>query len=355
MCECYRFNSTNFFGKYLKGLIMQVPVIVIVLIFIALFFEFINGFHDTANAVATSVSTKSLEPFQAITISSIFNLLGALSGTAVAVTIAKGFADPNLATNGVILSSLLAAITWNLVTWVFGIPSSSSHTLIGGLVGAIGFECGFDKINYLGLVHKVLVPMIISPISGFIVASFIAVTMTKFLLRGKFNPRKVNNNIRELQVISTAFLSFSHGAGDSQKTMGIITLTLFNMKLIDTVQVPQWVIIVCACCMALGTLSGGVRIIKTLSTRVAKLTPSSGFAAEITSATVLFIGAKLGMPLSTTHAVSGAIMGAGATSKFGINMSIIKSMIAAWLLTIPISALISGCYLYLVRSIFNVN
>jgi PiT family inorganic phosphate transporter len=334
---------------------MQIPLIVIILILIALFFEFINGFHDTANAVATSVSTKSLEPFQAITISAIFNLLGALSGTAVAVTIAKGFADPNLATNEVILSALLAAITWNLLTWAFGIPSSSSHSLIGGLIGAIGFECGFNKINYLGLIHKVLIPMVVSPVSGFIVASFIAVTITKFLLRGKFNPRKVNNNIRELQVVSTAFLSFSHGAGDAQKTMGIITLILFNMNLINNVKVPQWVIIICALCMALGTLSGGVRIIKTLSTRVAKLTPSSGFAAEITSATVLFIGAKLGMPLSTTHAVSGAIMGAGSTSKFGINMAVIKSMILAWILTIPISALISGFYLYIVKYMFGMN
>jgi PiT family inorganic phosphate transporter len=334
---------------------MHVPLVAIILILIALFFEFINGFHDTANAVATSISTKSLEPFQAITISAIFNLLGALSGTAVAVTIAKGFADPNLATNGVILSALLAAITWNLITWAFGIPSSSSHTLIGGLIGAIGFECGFNKINYYGLLHKVLIPMVISPLSGFIIASFIAILLTKFLLKGKFNPRSVNSNIRELQVISTAFLSFSHGAGDAQKTMGIITLVLFNMNLIDSVKVPQWVIIVCACCMALGTLSGGVRIIKTLSTRVAKLTPASGFAAEITSATVLFIGAKLGMPLSTTHAVSGAIMGAGTTSKFGINGSVIKSMVTAWILTIPISALISGLYLYIVRFIFSIN
>jgi PiT family inorganic phosphate transporter len=334
---------------------MQVPIIAVVLIFIALSFEFINGFHDTANAVATSISTKSLEPFQAIAISALFNLLGALSGTAVAVTIAEGFADPNLATNGVILSALLSAITWNLITWTFGIPSSSSHTLIGGLIGAIGFECGFNKINLYSLLHKVLLPMVISPLSGFIVASFIAIILTKLLLKGKFNPRNVNNNIRELQVISTAFLSFSHGAGDSQKTMGIITLVLFNMNLINTIKVPQWVIIVCACCMAMGTLSGGVRVIKTLSTRVAKLTPASGFAAEITSASILFIGAKLGMPLSTTHAVSGSIMGAGATGKFGINISILKNMIIAWTLTIPVSIIISGLYLHIIRAFFLIN
>ncbi len=327
---------------------MDFPIVAIIIIIIALAFEFINGFHDTANAVATSVSTKSLEPFQAISVSAIFNLIGALSGTAVAVTIAKGFADPILATDVVILSALLSAITWNLITWAFGIPSSSSHALIGGLVGAIAFNSGFQHINYVSLLHKVIIPMVISPILGFIIAGFIAISLSKLLSNNK-EPRKTNNRIREIQVLSTAFLSFSHGANDAQKTMGIITLTLFNYHMINTINVPDWVIFACAICMSMGTLSGGVRIIKTLSTRVAKLKPASGFAAEISSATLLFIGAKLGIPLSTTHAVSGSIMGAGTTSRFGLNWGVVRNMVVSWVLTLPVCGLIAGLVLHVIR------
>jgi PiT family inorganic phosphate transporter len=326
----------------------SIPLIALFIIVIALFFEFINGFHDTANAVATSVSTKSLEPFQAILVSAVFNLIGALSGTAVAVTIAKGFAAPELATDIVILSALLAAITWNLITWIFAIPSSSSHALIGSLVGAIAFNSGFSMINFSGVLHKVILPMIVSPILGFIIASIIAIGLARLLQNNK-EPRATNNRIREIQVISTAFLSFSHGTNDAQKTMGIITLTLFNFHLIDTVAVPQWVILLCAVCMASGTMAGGVRIIKTLSTRVAKLKPASGFAAEISSATLLFIGAKLGMPLSTTHAVSGSIMGAATTSRMGLNLGLARNILIAWVLTLPICGLIAGLFLYVLR------
>jgi len=327
---------------------MSIPIIAVVIISIALVFEFINGFHDTANAVATSISTKSLEPFQAILVAAVFNLIGALSGTAVAVTIAKGFAAPQLATDIVILSALLAAVTWNLITWAFGIPSSSSHALIGGLVGAIAYNSGVAAVNFAGVMNKVILPMIVSPILGFIMASIIAIGLTRLLQHNK-EPRKTNNYIREVQVVSTAFLSFSHGTNDAQKTMGIITLTLFNFHLIHSVAVPQWVILLCAICMASGTMAGGVRIIKTLSTRVAKLKPASGFAAEISSATLLFIGAKLGMPLSTTHAVSGSIMGAASTNKLGLNLSLARNIVIAWVLTLPICGLIAGGYLYLLR------
>lgn len=329
---------------------MDVPLFAIVLIVIALFFEFINGFHDTANAVATSISTKSLEPFQAISISAIFNLLGAFSGTAVAVTIAKGFADPSLATHPVILSALLSAITWNLATWYFGIPSSSSHALIGGLVGAIIFQSGYRVINYMAVVYKVLLPMVISPILGFFIAILIVVFIHR-LLKNNTEPRKTNNFIREIQVLSTAFLSFSHGANDAQKTMGIITLTLFNFHLINKAEVPDWVIFACAICMAAGTLSGGVKIIKTLSTRVAKLKPVSGFAAELSSAIILFAGSRFGMPLSTTHAVSGSIMGAGSAGggRVGVNWSVVKNMVTAWVMTFPVCVLLSGLFLHIIN------
>lgn len=330
-------------------MLFGIPIIVILIIFIAFTFEFINGFHDTANAVATTVSTKSLEPFQAIAVSAIFNLLGALSGTAVAITIAQGFANPNFATDVVVLAALLSAICWNLVTWAISIPSSSSHALIGGLVGAIIFEHGFTSIKYQAVMHKVLIPMVVFPILGFIIAAIITIIIKKFLFCTK-DLRKINNFIRELQVLSTAFLSFSHGANDAQKTMGIITLTLFNAHLLQTCEVPNWVIFACAICMSLGTLSGGVKIIKTLSTRVAKLQPANGFAAELSAASLLFIGAKLGIPLSTTHSVSGAIMGAGSSDKFGINWAVIRSMVIAWILTAPICAIIAGVCISIIKS-----
>jgi len=327
---------------------MHIPIAVIAIIIIALFFEFINGFHDTANAVATSISTKSLEPYQAISISAVFNLIGALCGTAVAVTIAKGFADPILATHSVIFSALCAAIIWNLATWYFGIPSSSSHALIGGLVGAIMFNNSWHVINFVTVVNKVILPMVISPILGFSMAMLIVVLIHK-ILKNNTQPRKTNNFIREMQVISTAFLSFSHGTNDAQKTMGIITLTLFSGNLINECVVPTWVIIACAICMALGTLSGGAKIIKTLSTRVAQLKPASGFAAEISSATLLFVGSRFGMPLSTTHAVAGSIMGAGNMGHVGINWGIVKNIVIAWVLTFPVCAILAGLCLQLAK------
>ena len=327
---------------------MHIPLAVIVIIIIALVFEFINGFHDTANAVATSISTKSLEPFQAISIAAIFNLIGAMCGTAVAVTIAKGFADPILATHSVIFSALCAAIIWNLLTWYFGIPSSSSHALIGGLVGAIMFNNSWHVINFATVIKKVIIPMVISPLLGFFVAMLIVALIHKFL-KNNTQPRRTNNFIREIQVFSTAFLAFSHGTNDAQKTMGIITLTLFSGNLINACVVPGWVIITCAVCMALGTVSGGAKIIKTLSTRVAQLKPANGFAAEISSATLLFIGSRFGMPLSTTHAVSGSIMGAGNTGHSGINWGIVKNIVIAWVLTFPVCAVIAGICLQLAK------
>jgi PiT family inorganic phosphate transporter len=324
------------------------PLYAIFLIIIALLFEFINGFHDTANAVATSISTKSLEPFQAISISALFNLLGALSGTAVAVTIAKGFANSELATPHVILAALLAAITWNIATWYIGLPSSSSHALIGGLVGAIGFSSGFHNIFYWNLGKKVIIPML-----GFTVALIIFLIFHR-LFKNNTQPRKTNNFIREIQVLSTAFLSFSHGANDAQKTMGIITLILFNFGMILTTAVPTWVVIICAIFLALGTFSGGIRIIKTLSTRVAQLKPVSGFAAEISSALILFAGSRLGMPLSTTHAVTGSIMGSGVTENKNINWIIVRSMVLAWIITVPMCMLLAGLFLKIIFLIIKI-
>ena len=328
---------------------MSFFVLPIILITIALLFEFINGFHDAANAVATSVSTKSLEPAQAILVSAIFNLVGACSGTAVAMTITGGFADPSLATHSVILAALLSAITWNLVTWYFGIPSSSSHALIGGLIGGIVFEAGYRAINYSQILYKVVIPMVISPIFGFILAILIVVLIHRFLINNT-EPRKTNNFIREIQIVSTAFLSFSHGSNDAQKTMGIITLVLLHAHLINTPHIPLWVILICAVSMALGTLSGGIKIIKTLSTRVAKLKPINGFAVELSSAVILFIASRFGMPLSTTHAVSGAIMGGGHIGKpEGLNWGIVKQICIAWSLTFPICVFLACAFSFIIH------
>lgn len=327
---------------------MHIPIVVIIIISMSLVFEFINGFHDTANAVATSISTKSLEPYQAISIAAVFNLIGGLCGTAIAVTIVKGFADPVLATHSVIFSALCAAIVWNLTTWYFGIPSSSAHALIGSLVGAIMFNNSWHVINFATVINKVVLPMFISPVLGFFMAMLIVFCIHR-ILRNNTQPRKTNNFIREIQVLSTAFLSFSHGTNDAQKTMGIITLTLFSANLITTYLVPHWVILACSIAMSLGTLSGGAKIIKTLSTCVAQLKPASGFAAEVSSATLLFIGSRFGVPLSTTHAVAGSIMGAGSTSHFGLNWSIVKNMVISWLLTFPVCVILAGLFLQLTK------
>ena len=330
---------------------MHVTISAYVLIILALIFEFFNGFHDTANTVATSISTKSLGPFQAISLAAVFNIIGALSGTAVAVTIISGFAAPEYSTPNVLCSALVSAILWNIITWLLALPSSSSHALIGGLVGSILSNAGVKVIHFNALLTKVIIPMIFSPIIGFILSMLIVVSLFK-LFSNNTKPRATNNLLREFQVLSTSFLSYSHGANDSQKTIGIITLILFNFKLIKTPSSPSWVIFICGFFLALGTFLGGISIIKTLSTRVAKLTPTGGIAAELSSAILLLFGSKLGMPLSTTHAISGSIMGAGWSSKkYGVNWNVVKSMILNWILTLPSCMLISAIILQLLNKI----
>jgi len=315
--------------------------IVLVLVAIALVFEYINGFHDTANAVATSISTKALTPLQAIVIAAIFNLIGAFLSTNVAITIGKGLVDPHMVSGIVIASALFAAILWNLITWYLGIPSSSSHALMGGLVGAVWAYSSVEAVNFMGLFMKVILPMVISPIIAFFLAFSIMIAMNRIFYNAK-RARNTNNNIREFQVISTALMAASHGSNDAQKSMAIITLTLLSYGYIDKIAVPAWVILICAICMAAGTLSGGMRIIKTLSSRVAQLKPASGVSAELSSAIIIFTASFLGFPLSTTHAVSGSIMGAGNTGKASVNWGVAKTMAISWCLTIPISMGVSA-------------
>lgn len=315
--------------------------IVLVLIAIALVFEYINGFHDTANAVATSISTKALTPLQAIIIAAIFNLIGAFLSTNVAVTIGKGLVDPHMVSGIVIASALFAAIFWNLITWWLSIPSSSSHALMGGLVGSVWAYSSINSVYFGGLFMKVILPMVFSPIIAFFLAFTIMLIMNRIFYNSR-RARKTNNNIREFQVISTALMAASHGSNDAQKSMAIITLTLLSYGYIDKVAVPTWVIFICAICMAAGTLSGGMRIIKTLSSRVARLKPASGVSAELSSAILIFTASFLGFPLSTTQAVSGSIMGAGSTGKGSINWGVAKTMAIGWVLTIPICMVVAA-------------
>ncbi|HBM15236.1 MAG TPA: anion permease [Lentisphaeria bacterium] len=329
-------------------------VIVIVLITIALGFEYINGFHDTANAVATSISTKALTPLQAIVIAALFNLIGAFLSTNVAVTIGKGLVDPHAVSGTVIAAALFAAIIWNLITWYLGIPSSSSHALMGGLVGAVWAYSSIHSVFFIGLIKKVILPMLFSPIIAFFLAFIIMIICSRIFYNTR-RARKVNNNIREVQVISTALMAASHGSNDAQKSMAIITLTLMSYGYIDNVAVPAWVILICAICMAAGTLSGGMRIIKTLSSRVAQLKPVSGVSAELSSAILIFTASFLGFPLSTTQAVSGSIMGAGSTGKKSINWGVAKSMVIGWGLTIPICMVVGAVIVFFINWVHHIT
>ena len=316
-------------------------IVLIIIILISLLFEFINGFHDVANVVATTISSKSLSPYQAIILVAICNFIGAFIGTEVATTISKGLVDANVITHFVLISALFSAILWNLLTWYFGIPSSSSHALIGALVGSSIALGGFEIIKTGTLVGKIILPMFLSPVLAFFLA--LTLVMIVFQIAGKCGkPRKVNNFIRELQVVSSSLFALSHGSNDAQKTMSIITLALFSFGAITTViGVPLWVVCICAFTMAMGTLTGGMRIIKTLTTRIAKLGPSNSFSAEMSSGILILAASTIGFPVSTTQAASGSIMGAGYPESSGVNWRTVKTMAIAWFFTLPCCMLCS--------------
>ncbi len=345
--------------------------LVFMVIFVALIFEYINGFHDTANSIATVVSTKVLTPRQAVLMAAGTNLLGALWGTAVAKTIASGLIDTTLVTvtSGVIICALLGAIVWNLLTWWFGLPSSSSHALIGGLCGAV-FAASRRNPHAIiwavpssqhwwlgkGLLWKVIVPMVTSPLAGFILG-FILMAALYLLLHNR-RPQRVNRFFGVAQIFSAASMGVMHGTNDAQKTMGIIALTLLGatsggqfvhlpswLSFLRTEQhgkdleIALWIKIVCACTMACGTAVGGWRIIKTLGHKMVKLHPINGFAAEASSAAVIGTATLLGIPVSTTHNISAAIMGVGSAKRFNaIKWSVVERMVWAWILTLPVTA-----------------
>ncbi|MEF3255328.1 MAG: inorganic phosphate transporter [Deferribacterales bacterium] len=315
-------------------------ILLILVILTALSFDYINGFHDTANAIATCVSTRALSVKAAIVMAAGLNFLGAMVSTKVATTIGKGIADPITITQTVILAGLIGAITWNLITWYYGIPSSSSHALIGGLVGSVIAHSGFKALIWGGL-KNIILSLIISPIIGTIFGFFFMVII--FWLFKKSNPHVLNRNFRFLQILSASFMAFSHGTADAQKTMGIMTMALVSYGFLDTFVVPTWVKAAAAIAMALGTAAGGWRIIKTLGKDFVKLQPVHGFAAETSSAAVILGAASVGMPVSTTHVITSSILGVGLSKRVSaVNWIVAQRIVTAWVITIPAAGLVGA-------------
>src|SRR5438477_3594463 len=337
--------------------------LVLLVILVTLIFTYTNGFHDTANSIATVVSTRVLTPRQAILLATVFNLIGALAGTAVANVVGKGLVQTSAVTMGTLFFAMIAAIAWNIFTWWLGLPSSSSHALIGGLCGAalasahgnwsviIWSSYNPTKHEWGGMLHKVIIPMITSPIIG-LAGGYLVMALLLFLLR-RWSPFMVNLVFGKLQLLSASYMGFGHGTNDAQKTMGVIALALFTatssgkldhlppaLQFLHTpkFQVATWVQVLCGITMALGTAAGGWRIIRTLGHKMVRLQPVHGFAAETTAATILFVAAKLGMPVSTTHAIATSIMGVGAAKRFSaLKLGVIERILWAWVLTLPAS------------------
>jgi PiT family inorganic phosphate transporter len=310
-----------------------------VVVVTALGFDFTNGFHDTANAVATSVSTRAISPRAAVTVAAIANLLGAFITVAVAKTIAKGIIDGNLATMQTLLAALIGAIAWNLVTWRLGLPSSSSHALIGGLVGAALVQSGSSGVQWHGLAHKVILPALLAPAIAF-VAAFSLLTAIYWVFQS-IRPSVANRGFRLGQLVTGTWVAFVHGSNDAQKTMGVIALALVlhDHGSVDALTVPIWVKVTAGIAIAAGTYVGGWRIMRTLGHGIFKLEPESGFAAQAASGATIYAATKYGYPLSTTHVVSGAITGAGATTRLSaVRWGIAGRIAFAWILTIPASA-----------------
>ena len=314
----------------------------------ALFFDFINGFHDAANSIATVVGTRVLKPLQAVTLAAVANFVGPfLFGVAVATTIGKGIINPDFVTIHIIIGALSGAIAWNLITWWWGLPSSSSHALIGGIIGAGIAGAGTHAIIFGGL-EKVATGIVVSPIVGLIGAFLLATIIITVFANKK--PGKVNSAFGKLQLISSTYFSLTHGANDGQKTMGVIALILLTEGVITTFDVPFYVILMAALAISLGTFFGGWRIVKTMAVKITQLKPYQGFAAETGGATVLAVLAHAGIPASTTHAISGAIMGAGAVRRISaVRWGIGKRIIRAWIITIPASAGVSYLAMLLIQ------
>jgi PiT family inorganic phosphate transporter len=324
--------------------------VIVVVILLALCFDFINGFHDTANAIATCVSTRAIEPGKAIIGTAVLNFIGAMISTGVAKTIGGDIVvSAHLINEIIILAALCGAIIWNLVTWWFGMPSSSSHALIGGMIGAVGFSVGVQALNDWGIA-KIFLSLILSPVAA-ILMGYIIMTILFHICR-HFRPQQINVAANKLQLVSAALMAFSHGSNDAQKSMGIITLALLSGGFIETLEVPLVIKILCAAAMALGTSFGGWKIIRTVGGKIFKMTPIHGFAADLNSAVVIMGATLFHLPVSTTHVVSGSIMGVGAAERVkAVHWNVARQMVVAWVMTIPCTAIMGGAAYYIIATV----
>ncbi|MBR2565987.1 MAG: inorganic phosphate transporter [Paenibacillus sp.] len=319
-----------------------------IVVFLALAFDFINGFHDTANAIATSVSTRALTPRRAIILAAVMNFVGAMMFTGVAKTIGGSVTDPTKLDNGVqvVIVTLIAAIIWNLVTWWFGIPSSSSHALIGALAGAVFVGAGSDKLKWSGFTD-IVAGLLLSPLIAFAIG-YIVMIILKYVF-AKRSPHNVNKGFRTMQIFTAALQAFTHGTNDAQKAMGIITFALVAAKVQDNLDVPLWVKISAATAMALGTSVGGWKIIKTMGTKIFKIEPINGFAADFSAASVIFSATLLHLPVSTTHAITSAILGVGSAKRFSaVKWGVAGRIVVTWFITIPITAVLAGLLYWII-------
>jgi PiT family inorganic phosphate transporter len=325
--------------------------LLVVVIVVALGFDFTNGFHDTANAVATSVSTRALTPRMAVLLASVANLAGAFVTTAVAKTVGKDVVDSGLITTKTVLAALLGAIVWNLLTWWFGLPSSSSHALIGGLVGAALVQSGSEGVLWHGLAHKIVIPALIAPLIAF-TGGFLLLLLIywvfSWITRGV-----ANRGFRLGQLVSGTFMAFTHGANDAQKTMGVIALALFANGDLKEFEIPTWVKIAAGLAIALGTYVGGWRIMRTLGQRLYQMEPEGGFAAQSAAGATIYLATHYGYPLSTTHVISGAVMGAGSTQRLSaVRWGVAGNIVTAWILTIPAAGAVAAALYWPIQAIF---
>ncbi len=315
--------------------------LLVAVVVVALIFDYTNGFHDAANAVATAISTRAVPPNVALAAAAVLNVVGALVSTNVAATLAKGIVSATAVTPPVMFGGLVGAIAWNLLTWWWALPSSSSHCLIGGVAGAVLATSGPSQVQWAGIAEKVLIPTIVAPLVGFAVG--IALMVAILWIFRNAHPGLLQRRFRVAQLVSASFMAFSHGSNDAQKTMGVITLALFAAGEIATPDVPLWVKLASAVVIGLGTYSGGKRIIRTLGMRLVKLTPAHGFAAETAASAVLLGTAHFGFPVSTTHVISTSIMGVGATQRLSaVRWGLTRDILVAWVLTLPAAGLVGG-------------
>jgi inorganic phosphate transporter, PiT family len=328
-------------------------LLLVIVVVAALGFDFTNGFHDTANVVASAISTRALSPRTAITIASLLNFAGAFISLKVAATIATGIINPSDVTETIAFAGLLGAMTWNLITWSYGLPSSSSHALIGGVIGAMLAAVGGAGVKGAAVITKVVVPAIVAPVAAFLAAG-LAIAII-YLALGRRRPGPVSRGFRVGQLFSTSLLSLAHGTNDAQKTMGVITLALVAHGSLSAshVQVPAWVVVTSATAIALGTYAGGWRIIRTVGTRIIKMDPAQGLAAQTSGAAVILVSSHFGYPLSSTHVISGGVMGAGAAKRLSaVRWGVAGNIAVAWIVTLPAAGLF-GAIAYGLASVFG--